>query len=350
MKFKLKIITIFALIISILFLFGCNTTEVTPKAVEGLNVHIIDVGQGDCTLLECDNFYMLIDAGEVDYGSTVVDYLDKYNIKKLDYMVITHPHSDHYGGAKTVLESIKTENIILSEAYSTTRSWEALIDYIDQNDYSVIMPKTQDSFTLGASTITAYVPEIDNEDLNNCSIILKAEYNGMSALFTGDAEKSEEQALLEAGFNPQANLLKVGHHGSSTSTGSEFLQKVNPQLATISCGKDNDYGHPHRETKSILNRYNINTLRTDEQGDILITLNNNAMQIESENGYSNTININSTSQNDKSDVYIGNKNSKVYHYSDCEAVNKMSEKNKVVFNSIEEAENSNYTPCKNCNP
>ncbi len=350
MKLKLKIITIFTLIISILFLSGCYNTETTAETLEGLNVHIIDVGQGDCTLLECDDLYMLIDAGEVDYGNTVVDYLKKYNVDKLDYMVITHPHSDHYGGAKTVLESIKTENIILSEAYSTTRSWESLIDYIDQNNYNIIMPKTSDNFTLGKATVTAFVPEIDNDDLNNCSIILKAEYKGMSALFTGDAEKAEEQAMLDSGFNVKANLLKVGHHGSSTSTSREFLQKVNPEYATISCGKNNDYGHPHRETNTILKRYGIDTFRTDEQGDIVINLNNNTIKVESLNGQSVATNIDSNLQDTISDTYIGNKNSKVYHTNSCDSVNKMAEKNKVVFNSAEEAENSNYTACKNCNP
>ena len=354
MKFKLKIITIFTVIIAIFALCGCNITQSSPnvlnKLSSGLNVHIIDVGQGDCTLLECDNLYMLIDAGEVDYGYIVVDYLEKYNIDKLDYMVITHPHSDHYGGAKTVLQSVKTENIILSEAYSSTRSWEALIDYIEQNNYNVIMPKTSDSFTLGRTTVTAYVPKIDNDDLNNSSIVLRADYKGMSALFTGDAEKEEEQAMLTDGFKLKANLLKVGHHGSSTSTSPEFLKKVKPEFATISCGKENDYGHPHRETKAILDRAGITTLRTDEQGDIIINLNNNVIKVESINGESLTDIINNATENTHPVVYIGNKNSKVYHSDSCESVDKMAEKNKVTFNSVEEAKNNNYTPCKNCNP
>lgn len=354
MKFKFKIITIFTLIISILSLCGCTIIESSPaslnKPIAGLNVHIIDVGQGDCTLLECDNSYMLIDAGESDYGHTVADYLKKQNVNKLDYMVITHPHSDHYGGAKTVLQSVQTENIILSEAYSTTRSWEALIDYIDQQNYKVIMPETSDSFALGKTTVTAYVPEIDNDDLNNCSIVLRAEYKGLSALFTGDAEKKEEQAMLADGFKLKANLLKVGHHGSSTSTSAGFLKKVKPEFATISCGKNNDYGHPHKETKTLLDKSGITTLRTDEQGNIVINLNNNTIKVESLNGQSLSSVIDNSTGNNQSVTYIGNKNSKVYHNSSCDAVDKMAEKNKVTFNSAEEAEENSYTPCKSCNP
>lgn len=354
MKSGIKSVILFLLSFTLLGVTGCEEADV-PATIEtlseGLNIHTIDVGQGDSTLLECNGKYMLIDAGETDYGETVIDYLKQYNIDKLSYMVITHPHSDHYGGAKEVLESIETENIILTEAYNTTRSWEGLVDYIDINNYNVIIPEINQVFDLGECSITTYVPEIDNDDLNNCSIVLKAEYNGMSALFTGDAEKSEESAMLESGFNVKADILNLGHHGSSTSTSKAFLESVNPQLALISCGKDNDYGHPHKETTALLRKHNIKSMRTDEQGSIIVNMNNDVLNITTANGYSESINLNASNEIIATESqYIGNKNSKVYHSSSCTAVGKMAEKNKVVFSSVQEAENENYSPCKNCNP
>lgn len=353
MKLRRKSVILFLLAFTLLSVTGCEEVNLptSEEIGEGLNIHTIDVGQGDSTLLECDGSYMLIDAGETDYGNAVVDYLKQYNVDKLSYMVITHPHSDHYGGAEAVLESIDTENIILTEAYNTTRSWEDLVDYIDSNDYNVIIPETNQVFNLGKCNITTYVPEIDNDDLNNCSVVLKAEYNGMSALFTGDAGKPEESKILESGFDVKADVLNIGHHGSRTSTGKEFLESVNPQLALISCGKNNDYGHPHKETTASLKKQNVKSLRTDEQGSIIVNMNDDILNISTSNGYSESINLNDINETTNKEIqYIGNKNSKVYHNSSCTAVEKMSEKNKVIFHSAQEAENENYSPCKNCNP
>lgn len=354
MKLGTKPVILFLLSFTLLSITGCEqiVSDVTTEGTsEGLNIHTIDVGQGDSTLLECNGNYMLIDAGETDHGKAVVDYLKQYNVEKLSYMVITHPHSDHYGGAEAVLENIETENIILTEAYNTTRSWEGLVDYIDSNNYNVIMPESNQVFNLGECNITTYVPEIDNDDLNNCSVVLKAEYDGMSALFTGDAEKSEERAILESGFNVKADVLNVGHHGSSTSTSKEFFENVNPQLALISCGKNNDYGHPHKETTALLKKQNVKSLRTDEQGNIIVNMNKGVLEVTTSEGYSESINLDDTTETiDIESQYIGNKNSKVYHSSDCTAVGKMAEKNKVIFSSAQEAENENYSPCKNCNP
>ena len=353
MNLSRKSVIVFLLSITLLSVTGCEQIELATDTEknEGLNIHTIDVGQGDSTLLECNGNYMLIDAGETEYGKAVVDYLKQYNVDKLSYMVITHPLSDHYGGAETVLDSIETDNIIMTEAYNTTRSWEGLVDYIDSNNYNVIMPESNQVFKLGECSITTYVPEIDNDDLNNCSVVLKAEYDGMSAIFTGDAEKTEEKAMLDSGFDVKANLLSVGHHGSSTSTGKEFLSSVNPQLAIISCGKNNDYGHPHKETTESLKKNSVNYLRTDEQGSIVVNMNNNTLNITTSNGYSESINLDNVTKVTNTEIqYIGNKNSKVYHSSDCKSVEKMSEKNKVVFNSAQEAEAENYSPCKSWNP
>lgn len=355
LRAKLSLTVLSSLIL--LGITGCEQTqpnEFVSGTADGLNVHIIDVGQGDSILLECDNNYMLIDAGESEYGIEVVDYLEQYNIDRLSYIVVTHPHSDHYGGVKTVLENVETENVIITEAYNTTRSWESLIDYVDSNNYNVKIAESNDTFELGECNVTAYVPEIDNDDLNNCSIVLKAEYDEMSALFTGDAERLEELTMLESGFDVNADVLKIGHHGSRTSTSQDFFERVNPQLALISCGKDNDYGHPHKETTALLKENSVKFLRTDEQGSIIINMKNDTLNVNTTNGYSESFNLKDNSATDNTNnignEYVGNKNSKVYHSIDCAAVKKMSDKNKVVFSSAEEAEEDGYKPCKNCNP
>ncbi len=339
----------------------------------GFTIHMIDIGQGDSILLECNDEYMLIDAGELGQGGIVNDYLKDHNVTQLDYALITHPHSDHYGGMLDVLknESVTTKNIVMTEAMNTTRTWEKLVDYIDQKNYNVIFPKTNDTIHLGDTTLTMYVPEIV-KDLNNCSIVVRAEYDGMSAILTGDAESSEEKLMLDEGFNVQANVLKAGHHGSRTSTSKKFLTAVNPQIALISCGKNNDYGHPHKETVKKFNDINLPMYRTDELGSIVVTFNNGNMSLHTTNGTSEEIAIaqnntttaeSKTSSNTSSKTststkkatkktakYVGNKNSKVLHTKDCATVSKMSDANKVYFISYEDAIAQGYTPAKDCNP
>lgn len=353
------------MVFAIIFTFtGCSgeiskVLKTTGTSADGFILHLIDVGQGDSVLLECDKQYMLIDAGESDKGNVVVSYLKNHNINSIDYAVVTHPHSDHFGGMKTVLENIEAKNVVLTEANNTTRSWEKLIDYIDEKNYNVMFPKTNDKYSLGDATITAYIPEV-NDELNNCSIVMKAEYNGFSAILTGDAEKSEEKLILESGFDVSANVLKAGHHGSKTSTSKDFLEAVNPTIALISCGENNDYGHPNKETITKFQNKGIEMYRTDELGDIDVIF-TDKITVSTENGSvsnistdKNSSKVESKDSNSKTEVsectYIGNKNSKYFHKDSCPSAGKMSEKNKVYFSNRDEAVNSGYSPCKSCNP
>lgn len=374
MKNYRRLLAFIISIVCIVSFAGCDVSLLTDdtassaaKASDGLNIHMIDIGQGDSILLECDGSYMLIDAGDNDKGGVVVDYLKKNNISKLDYALITHPHSDHYGGFKTVFESVEPDNVVMTEAMNTTRTWEKLIDYIDSKKYNVIFPKTNDTINLGSSKLTMYVPKI-TDSLNNCSIVVRAECRGMSALFTGDAEKSEEKDILNAGFDVSANVLKMGHHGSSTSTGNNFLSAINPEIALISCGKNNDYGHPHKETVTKLNKNNIPMFRTDVYGSIVVNLNNNTISLTTDNGHSEKITVGANQKNNssskssssksssksssvkKTGKYVGNKNTHVFHSADCASVSKMSDSNKVYFKSYDEAIGQGYTPAKDCNP
>ena len=340
---------------------GCEGAVNTASSTKtnGFKLHMIDVGQGDSLLLECDGSYMLVDAGEPDKSNKVVEYLKSQNVSKLSYAVITHPHSDHFGGMKKVLQSIPTDNIVMTKAYHTTRAWESLINYIDKENFNVVFPKTNDVFNVGSCQVNVYSPDIYNDNKNNCSLVLRAVYDNMAVLLTGDAEESEENKILESGFNVQADVLKLGHHGSSTSTSSKFLEKVSPSLALISCGKNNDYGHPHKETISKLKKYNIPAMRTDLDKTVVVSLCNNKItavangkeQTIAKSGSANTSLSPETNSADSSQHrYIGNKNSRVFHLSNCKSVNKMSDKNKVYFDNREQAAESGYSPCGDCKP
>ena len=343
---------------------GCADVNIdnldhTNKATKpkGLNIHIIDVGQGESTLLECDNKYMLIDFGESDKGDDVLEYLKKYNVDKLEYAVLTHPHSDHFGGMQEVLQGVDVENIIIGDAYSTTYKWEQLVDYlIDEHKDKVISPKSYDTFKIGDCTLTAYVPYDYEDNLNNASIMLKANYKGMRALLTGDAEKSAEEQAIENGFDVSANVLSAGHHGSSTSTCKTFFEKTNPQLALISCGKDNDYGHPHREITTLFKENNVPYFRTDQQGSIIVNMQDNKISVSTENGYKTEITIDkkrvntpdSHSTDKQAKNYIGNKNTKIVHKKDCSSINNIKEENKVFFSSYGSALSQGYKLCARC--
>ena len=217
---------------------------------------------------------MLIDAGERGNDQTILDYLKANSVEKLDYIVATHPHSDHIGSMPKVIEGIKVDNIIMpklpNSLVPTTSIYQKLIKAIKASGAKVISAKVGDTYTLGDAKITIVGPVGTPEDLNNASVVMKVVYGKNSFLFTGDAEEKSEKKILANGADIKADVLKLGHHGSSTSTSEEFLKVVSPSLALISCGKDNDYGHPHKETIEKLEKYNIPYERTDIKGTIVV--------------------------------------------------------------------------------
>ena len=215
-----------------------------------------------------------IDAGERGNDQTILDYLKANSVEKLDYIVATHPHSDHIGSMPKVIEGIKVDNIIMpklpNSLVPTTSIYQKLIKAIKASGAKVISAKAGDTYTLGDAKITIVGPVGTPEDLNNASVVMKVVYGKNSFLFTGDAEEKSEKKILTNGADIKADVLKLGHHGSSTSTSEEFLKVVSPSLALISCGKDNDYGHPHKETIEKLEKYNIPYERTDIKGTIVV--------------------------------------------------------------------------------
>lgn len=245
--------------------------NIDPVTQEGmLEVHYIDVGQGDATLIKCGEHAMLIDAGDYTKGSSVWAYLLKQNVDKLDYVIGTHLDADHIGGMDVVITKFDCGVILVPEYEKDTRSREELFDAIEAKNYHNTLPKVGDSYQLGDAVFTILAPEKEfYEKENNYSIGIRLVYGQNSFLFVGDAQEESEEEMLRSGLELKADVLMVGHHGSSSSTSEEFLHTASPMYAVISCGEGNDYGHPHATVLNLLRREGVRVFRTDEQGSIV---------------------------------------------------------------------------------
>lgn len=234
-----------------------------------LEVHFLDVGQGDSILLMCDGESMLIDAGGNSRGDDVVDYIRYQKIDKLDYVVATHPDADHIGGIDTVLNNIGCDKVIMNDDKKDTVTYNEVVDIIKEKDIEVNEPQAKQTFALGCASVCVLGPSEENEDVNNNSIVLLVKHGKETFLFSGDAEEEEMKQISSLGIDIKSSVYKVSHHGSSNGVYKEFIDKVSPEFAVISCGEDNSYGHPHAEALNYLRAENIATFRTDEQGTIV---------------------------------------------------------------------------------
>lgn len=242
----------------------------TPDGI--MEVHFIDVGQGDAIFIETGNSTMLIDAGENNKGSLVREYLISQQVDKLDYVIGTHPHSDHIGGLDTILDSFEVNKVLLPDAVHTTDTFEDVLDSLEEQQLKVTRPVVGDRYSFGDASFTILAPNSSGyADLNDYSICIRLTYGNTSFLLTGDAEKLSEDEMMKNGLDLSAEVLKLGHHGSAYSSNTKFINAVSPSFAIISAGKDNKYGHPHAETLQVMQEYNIKVYRTDEQGSIIFT-------------------------------------------------------------------------------
>lgn len=270
------------LILAVLFIISFAYTKLCkkdsetkiPAAFEGnLTVSFLEAGQGDSEFVEFPGGKcMLIDASIKDMGDDIVDYIRSRGYDKIDYAVATHPHADHIGGMQQVVENFEIGTFYMPEAVTTTKIYTDLLNTLKKKGISVKKAKNGVSFSENGAEIEFLSPVSDDyDDLNNWSAVMKITFGESEFLFTGDAEELVEKELLEINADVQADVLKVGHHGSNTSSSEAFIREVNPQIAVIECGKDNEYGHPHKEVTELFNRLKVKIYRTDIDGTVIVT-------------------------------------------------------------------------------
>ena len=236
-------------------------------------VHFIDVGQGDCALIQSGGKNILIDGGENNQGQRVVAYLQGLSITELDMVVATHAHSDHIAGLDVVMRAIPTKTLLMPKSAPgktpTTKTYLDMLQAADETGVELVYAAPGQQFSFDEGKIEVLGPTEQYEDANNTSVVLRFTYGQTRFLFTGDAEKKSEKALLGAGTDLRADVLKLGHHGSDTSTSTDFLQAVSPAYAVACVGAGNSYGHPSQQTLDLLGSRGVALYRTDLQGNLL---------------------------------------------------------------------------------
>lgn len=336
------IYTLFLTMMLTLNLSGCDVdTPVSGPAEGTLEVHYIDVGQADAALILCGGESMLIDGGNVADSSLVVSYLADQGVERLDHVVCTHAHEDHVGGLSGALAKYGADTVYAPVTEYDSKAFRDFLKYAGD----LTLPAPGDTWTVGAAEVTVLGPVKDYDDTNNTSIVLRLDYGETSFLFTGDMERGAEADLLEAGANLSADVLKVGHHGSDTSSSYPFLRAVMPEYAVISCETGNSYGHPHEVTLSRLRDAEVQLYRTDMQGTVVAASDGKVISFTVEK---NPDAITNPTAGNTEDYYIGNLNSQVFHRPTCSGL--PAEQNQTKFDTRAEAVEGGYTPCGRCKP
>lgn len=357
-----------AILIAMFILFTCCSCSSETKSsqssqnVSGISdnseftVRFIDVGQADCILVSCDGENMMIDSGNAADGDLVADYVEDLGIKTLNLIVSTHAHEDHLGGFPDIIEEIDVEKTLVSPGGHDTSYSQKFYNSLKKHSIPYSDAEHGDTFNLGSAKVQVVGPITNNEDdLNNTSVVLRLTYRGKSFLFTGDASRSEEKDILEAGYNVKADVLKAGHHGSNSSSNYVFLREVMPEYVVISVGKDNSYNHPGDNAVSRFKDTGATVYRTDMSGSVICTVDENG-EIKFTYEKTNTNSDKKSNITEDSDPFyyeeqtdfkiIGNKNTKVYHKDSCSTL--PNEKNRQYFENEESAKKAGYKAHEKC--
>ena len=368
-----------------------------PAVSSGFKVYFLDVGQADASLIICDGKTMLIDGGNAADSNLIYSVLKKRGITHLDYIIATHAHEDHVGGLSGALQYATVGTVYCPVTSYSSKSFTNFANAVQEQGKSITVPSVGTSFYLGSAKCTVLAVNTSS-DANNSSIVVRIVYGSTSFLFTADAEREVEEALINRGVNLRSTVLKVGHHGSYTSSSYAFLWNVMPQYAVISCGKNNSYGHPHDEVLSRLHDADIFTFRTDLQGDITCTSNGSSVKFSvsrnwnadvfgslgGNNSQETTLppatepdtTVPNTTEPDLTEPdpsgnqpdttvaettepateeasidYILNTNSMKFHDPNCEWAQKISDRNRIDYiGSREDLIEQGYSPCGSCRP
>ena len=353
----LKYIKNHLIFILIFLLSGCSfpqeSTTISSPNGERLEVHFLDVGQADCSLIKLPTGEnILIDGGNRDDKDYILSYLSKENVNSIDLVVATHPHEDHIGSLRDVLANVSVKKIILPNVDADTMVYTNLLYAIEENQVEEERILGQSSFTLGETTFKILAPIKEYKDKNNPSVVIKMIYGETSFLFTGDIEKEAEKDILETNANISADVLKVPHHGSKTSSTEEFLRAVNPKFSVIQVGAGNEYGLPSQEVFERLKNFTTNQVyRNDENGEVIIYSDGKVLEVvcgfevvaEETSAEVPTLVVKEIA---KENYFIGNINSKTFHATTCNSLPK--EENRISFSSKEEAEENGYNGHRTC--
>ena len=250
---------------------GFRGASTTPGGQ--LEVHFIDVGNADCMLVRQGSSAILIDAGEKGDADTILNYLHQQGVERLNLVIATHPHADHIGSMARVIQAFPIDTFLLAympkSATPTSAVYLSMLQALDEKQVSVRQAQPGDTLELGEARVEILAPLEQTSDPNNMSVVTRVTFGQRRFLFMGDAETPVEQALLERGTELKADVLKAGHHGSKTATSAAFLRQAAPTYAVLTCGEGNSYGHPHKETLQLLEKFKVRIYRSDIHGHIV---------------------------------------------------------------------------------
>jgi competence protein ComEC len=340
---------------------------VSASASENLTVHFIDVGQGDSELLQFAGKNVLIDAGTQEMGPRVESYLQNHGVTSLDLLIASHPHEDHIGGLITILNDIPIKQVLDSGQTYTAPSFDTYLSLIDQKGIPFAVAERGQTIDLDpAIKIEVLSPtSTPFDNLNENSIVLKVTYNKVSFLLAGDAGIEAEDSLLSSGYDLKSDILKVGHHGSSSASSPAFLSKVRPEVAVIEVGAANDYGHPTQKTLSALENTGTKVYRTDTNGNVEITTDGQSYSVSAEKqswtasatapkSTASAVSWPATpvaaASTASQKAFVGSVKSNKYHNPSCQWAKKISPQNEIWFTGSADAQARGYVPCGVCHP